>query len=384
MAIATRNEAAGRYESLDGLRGVAALTVVFHHGLLVVPELASESTTGISLGGQILKFSPAHALWLGSEAVWLFFILSGFVLALPYLRSRSLDLKAYYPRRIIRIYIPAVAALAFAFALALFVPRPDSSHSEWMQVHVDQPLPQTLADAALIFGGSPLNTPLWSLQWEVIYSLVLPLVLVVLARPTRHWPWIVALILGLIVAGGFADITALFLMPMFLLGCVLAANWDDIDRRSRRMLDGRGGSVLGWSLLGASLLSLTLKWIAAPYGLPGIVNSAAQGSAIAGIVVIFVLSVTWGPLRRFLTRRIVRWLGVISFSLYLTHEPIVVALGVMVGAGYEYLVVLLALPASLLVGWAFYTAIERPSHRLAQVVGRAIREPKSDHAVAVA
>ncbi|KQP97467.1 MULTISPECIES: acyltransferase family protein [unclassified Rathayibacter] len=364
----------GRFESLDGLRGVAALVVVIHHCLLVVPELASGGPGEGSLLADVLKFSPLHLVWLGTEAVWLFFILSGFVLTLPYLRTRRLDMASYYPRRLIRIYLPAWAALAFAAVLALLVTRPDASAGAWMDRHNSQPLGETLTDAALVLGGSTLNTPLWSLQWEVLYSLILPLALLLFGRPSRWWVATAGGLLALIVLGALLDVKALFFMPMFFFGSVLASNWPSIDAAARRLLSGRRGDAVGWALLMAAVLLLTLKWTLLPLALPSVLSSAAQGTAIAGIVILFVLALSWQPAVDLLRRRALRWLGMISFSLYLIHEPIVVAVGVALGPDLSFLAIVIALPLSLAAGWAFYRAVEYPSHRLARRVGRAVSD----------
>ena len=352
--------------------------VVIHHSLLVVPELAAGGPGDGSFVAEVLKYSPVHFVWLGTEAVWLFFILSGFVLALPYLRSRRLDVASYYPRRLIRIYLPALAALAIALLIATIVQRPDADMSFWMQRHHSQPFSETLIDAALVFGGSTLNTPLWSLQWEVLYSLVLPLALILFARPNRWWPAQAAGMLALIVAGALTDIKALFLMPMFVLGCIIATNWPAIDHILQRVLTGRRGNLWGWLSLAAAVILLPLKWALLPLGLPGVISSAAQGTAIAGILIILLLAIAWPPVRNFLSLAPVRWLGAISFSLYLIHEPIVVTVGVLVGPDYAWLALPIALPLALLAGWLFYRLIERPSHQLARRAGRAIaRRPQS-------
>jgi hypothetical protein len=86
----------GRLPSLDGLRGVAALIVVVHHTLLTVPSLS----VAYFLDGPAavrgskawwLSWTPLHLIWAGGEAVIVFFVLSGFVLALPYVNQVLAD-----------------------------------------------------------------------------------------------------------------------------------------------------------------------------------------------------------------------------------------------------------------------------------------------------
>lgn len=75
-------------QSFDGLRGVAAVVVLIHHSLLTVPSLASAyyptTVTAIAWSKSwLITYTPLHLIWAGTEAVCLFFILSGFVLTLP-------------------------------------------------------------------------------------------------------------------------------------------------------------------------------------------------------------------------------------------------------------------------------------------------------------
>ena len=69
--------AKGRIKSLDGLRGVAALIVVFHHILLTVPSLALayEFTEPHYAHDwlDILTYTPLHLIWDGPAAVVIFF-----------------------------------------------------------------------------------------------------------------------------------------------------------------------------------------------------------------------------------------------------------------------------------------------------------------------
>lgn len=103
-----------------------------------------------------------------------FFILSGFVLTLPLLRAAQPNWGAYYPKRIVRIYLPVWASIVFALLMAWALPRAASGgFSSWLNLH-DEP-PNVLSDVVLLGGAGQLNSPLWSLQWEMTFSLLLPL-----------------------------------------------------------------------------------------------------------------------------------------------------------------------------------------------------------------
>ena len=348
----------GRISQLDGLRGVAAFVVVVHHSLLVAPELARAYGVGRSdLTGWSwwLTHTPLHLLWDGPAAVFLFFVLSGFVLTLPFLGSRAPRWRDYYPRRLARLYLPVWGAVAFAVILVLLVPRVSRpAQSWWVNLHAFHLGWSAIAtDAALVFGNTALNTPLWSLQWEVIFSLLLPLYLLV-AVWLRRWWW---LLLGLIFltvqlrANAYA-----FYLPMFGIGAVMAVRRD--------VLDPIAGWLPRWAWPGLMLVSLLLinaKWY--PVRIPG-----ETLLTLAGVALMVFIFFGWGAMKRLGDARVVQWLGKRSFSLYLVHEPIVVSVAMATATTNPLLVLAISAPVSLLVAAAFYRVVEYPAHLLSKKI----------------
>ncbi len=180
--------ARSRLTSLDGLRGVAALIVVFHHSLLTITALSihySESTAGPHTQYWWLLFSPAHILWGGTEAVYLFFVLSGIVLVRA-AESARFRWGSYFPSRLVRLYGPVVASVILAVILIYFVPRTGNPPGTWLGNHSNYSTARFLQDVTLLTGTSGADTPLWSLQWEVLFSLLLP-VAILLGRFRHAW-----------------------------------------------------------------------------------------------------------------------------------------------------------------------------------------------------
>jgi peptidoglycan/LPS O-acetylase OafA/YrhL len=70
-----------RDRALDGLRGVAAFVVLLDHSLLTSSALAIaySAITHVSGWARWLTDTPLHTLWDGPQAVYVFFLLSGFV-----------------------------------------------------------------------------------------------------------------------------------------------------------------------------------------------------------------------------------------------------------------------------------------------------------------
>jgi peptidoglycan/LPS O-acetylase OafA/YrhL len=96
-----------RYKPLDSLRGLAALFVFFGHYLGIWGDIFSHKN---------LVETPLGILFNGTASVMLFFVLSGFVLSLPFINGeKPLKLTAFYVKRILRIY----PAFIFAIGLSL-------------------------------------------------------------------------------------------------------------------------------------------------------------------------------------------------------------------------------------------------------------------------
>jgi peptidoglycan/LPS O-acetylase OafA/YrhL len=357
-----------RLVALDGLRGVAALVVVLSH--LVegsVPALSLAMTLGIAPSGTAGWFvrTPLAVLWAGPEFVIVFFVLSGFVLTRS-LRCAPIRPWAYWLSRAVRLYMPAWLSLAVAGLLLLVPPAELSSGvQDWLATFTGPLNAGEIArQAALVFPPATehhgtLNGVLWSLRWEVLFSLALPALLLV-ARAFRALSAPV-LVACLACVGLSAGQSYLSFLPPFLVGLVLALREDDIARWRAR-LHGRG--ALLWTVGSLTLLGADL-W------LPGAVRAQGAGGmlVLVGASTLVLSPLLYVSVGRILAQRRIQWLGTRSFSLYLVHHPIGVAIiALLHGPGFG-LLLLIALPTSLLAAEIFYRGIERPAHRLARRVG---------------
>lgn len=94
-------------------------------------------------------------------------------------------------------------------------------------------------------------------------------------------------------------------------------------------------------------------------------------SKLAGIVLLLVAVMLWAPLRSLLQLKPFVALGKISFSIYLTHGPIVIGMLFLLGPGERTTVVQIVL--SLAVAVVFYFLVEKGAHRLSRHVAKRIR-----------
>jgi peptidoglycan/LPS O-acetylase OafA/YrhL len=120
-----------------------------------------------------------------------------------------------------------------------------------------------------------------------------------------------------------------------------------------------------------ALLAVTSFWTLGPLLPVEMAKWATLPVVLLGVMLVIVLAVHAPLFRAVLTSRMFAFLGLISFSLYLVHEPIVIAVSQFVGRATPS--VLVGVPVALGVAVAFWWAVERPSHRLARRVRDDVR-----------
>jgi peptidoglycan/LPS O-acetylase OafA/YrhL len=233
-----------------------------------------------------------------------------------------------------------------------------------------------VADLSLVRGPSGLIGTLWSLQWEVWFSLLLPLYLVFVAFFGRRLVLEIALAVGcllLVTADtwpglhGFTLVSALRFMPMFGLGALMAVAREHVELGYLRATAYRGGRIV-FLVLAAVLFSA--KWWLFGITADNVLASRAEALQVLGAAMLVAIALSDPVAHRVLNTRLIAWLGAISFSLYLVHAPIVDLARQVVPEGAPALSILLAIPVSLGVAWLFWWAVERRFHSLARWVGR--------------
>jgi peptidoglycan/LPS O-acetylase OafA/YrhL len=371
---------AGRLSALDGLRGLAAIIVVFSHLALTLAPISDRwivPTANHPETGSFYWWITSTPLQLGiagPQAVLIFFVLSGMVVALPVLKRRNFDWFAYYPQRVARLWVPVAASVLLALVLILITDQSaEHASSLWVAASsIGTPSwQQTLSTMNLLFGDITMNNPLWTIRWELVFSLMLPL-FVAVAIATRRWWWVVLIAtLPIVAVGTFAANTALIFLPVFLVGTVLAVKFEDIQKWSRTRLTRRGSLLLGIPALIVSLLLLDIHWT-----IWGLLGGAPRFQTIAhsleyvGAFGLVVLAAFWMPAIRLLSTRLFQWLGRISFSLYLVHVPVILALDSVFDRQFTAVRVVASLAAALLVAVVFARLVERPAHRFSRWLGK--------------
>jgi len=366
----------GRLPALDGLRGIAALAVVLHHTLLLNPLWPANLPSGepvTTTTGWLLDYTPLKLFTAGWEAVMLFFVLSGLVVTLPVLAKKNFDWVAYYPRRVARLGIPVAGSLVLAYIWVAIIPQvtnqPDGT---WFTNSSTPNLTwQYFARAVDLFGGDgQINNPVWSLRWEMLFSLALP-VFVILALALRRW-WLLALLLavGSTWVGLRTGADSFTYLPAFFIGALMATKLDHVNAFADRINARRSRHAIwaGVVLLGAFML--IASWLIGPEfsGSDELRVGLRALTPLAGALLVLA-AIGWRWLAAVLASRPIRFIGTISFSLYLVHVPILIfsvylfiSLPLIVGQ-------IVGVVISVIVAVGFWWALEARSHGWSRSIG---------------
>ncbi|KQM81432.1 hypothetical protein ASE68_16855 [Agromyces sp. Leaf222] len=377
------------------MRGLASVVVLLWHAFLIAqPHLADGLHEGGAAPGTPywwLVDSPLSILIAGEQAVLVFFLLSGIVLTLPVIRTPRYNWVAYYPRRILRLYLPVVVSVVLAAILLIVVPRAPTPIAAWQwtdNAHSFDPLGAVTA-AALVNPRPAINGPLWSLTWEMAFSLALPLFVLIAVRVGRWW---IAAVIGavlLVDLGVVLDISPLKFLPVFLIGALAAVNIDGVMASARRLSDAPRHRMLWSSVLLASTLLMTAFKASSTLLAPEFawVTTVLSGFVIVGCMGLVFVSMGSGAARRVLESRSVQWTGRLSFSLYLVHVPLMIAISYAFGWDLWWLAILVSVPLSFALAAAFTKLVEQPAHTLSKGVGRTVdrwsRRHEADHVAVV-
>lgn len=297
---------------LDLLRFLAALAVFLAH-------LGS-----IPFSKDVL-WAPLAAY--GDIAVTLFFLMSGYVISYVYSRRENHP-EAYFGSRVSRLYSIVLIALPLTFLLdaagqflnpAFYVlPKVLAKPESW----TGYLSALFFVNEYQVFGFHGIvpgsNAPYWSLSFEATYYLVAGLALF-----SRRVFWIPASILILMLAGR----TVIALFPVWILGFLLYRMKAGAAGRSGMALAGFAVSAL--LLVGFPFLAVHLPSSASRVFLPwgrfelnrDIVADYAVAAAFAWHLLCArgLLSAGFAPMDRLQSG--IRWLGSLTFPLYLFHYP---------------------------------------------------------------
>lgn len=346
-----------RLSFLDSIRGGASLIVVTAHLHYAVQR---ETWFVNARGLRILNQSVF--------AVAIFFVLSGLVLFLQ-IEGEKVSYPRFLVRRIFRIFPACLFAVTVSYLIyVLWAPAPSASRGDWFN---DVSWPAGISQATyihhlLLDGADTLLRPIWSLVIEWRVSLVFPILAMLAIR--------VPLLTGLL-AGSIAAAIALSPKSLILEGCFgidgsyfyaaffavfFAAGGLIAKYRFHLVLIFRRHPIARYALLALCFYYLCLCFNSDD--LTGYLRMGAVGCAL----IVFCLSDARA--RRLLRSRSLRYIGRISYSLYLVHIIWIGVLFRLMNGINPLIVSALVILASIASADLMNRLIEVPSNRLGRYI----------------
>jgi peptidoglycan/LPS O-acetylase OafA/YrhL len=354
-----------RLAFLDGLRGLAALYVVFFH---VYHPLANDV-----LQNGALRYTMIWAM-AGRYAVAVFIVLSGFVLMLPVTRAGDGSLRGgltgFLRRRARRILPPYFASLALSLALVWLFEKPLSIAGRYGNALLPAFAPDNLIAHGLLLHNLSdawifkINSALWSVatEWQ-IYSLF-AVVLLPVARRLPVWVCIpFGLLTGITVhmVGAVTTSAAFWFIGLFAMGMLAS-----------ELTFGRTRWPLPWLPLSALAFgAFVVTFAVLEFGSSWLGQTARMlllDTLIGGATLCFIVACAQRPaLGSWLEGPVLRALGAFSYSLYLTHFPVLTITDAVLrdwqASPLQHLggMLLLGVPLSIALSVVMYWLFERPT-----------------------
>ena len=375
---------------IEALRGVAAMTVVIHHSwALSIDPLQKRD-----------QFIPLYQIvrGLGLWGVMLFFMLSGYLLADTFWRSEPADLRVYGIRRFFRIapaYYVNVAILFLFFASTGLTFSSIGARQLLAQLTFTQHLfPQTTSSLNV-------NGALWTLTIEMMLYLLLPAMALLVKK--APWPATIGLILVGLAWQGLVAFHGDWLREVYFGNALPPPHGDGVKRTLQ------SGFIAGQfpGLVGIFALGIMARWLVVHGKLDALYRRLPARLGVSSFLVLMLPSIAllyWSgrgtnyyhpllftvydlllmlvllpalllaarpaqfspsPLRSIGT-----WLGERSYSIYLWHFPIILAIyergpgEVLPPAGGYWWRLPAILVTTLVFATVSYRLVERPGMEL--------------------
>lgn len=327
-------------DDIDGLRAVAVLPILLFH-------------SGVS------------ALAGGFVGVDIFFVISGFLITsiiARSLRRGDFTLAGFYRRRVVRIFPALFAMLAIVLGVGATILLPGEferlAHSTVAALGFASNIYfWRISD---YFAPSAELMPLlhtWSLGVEEQFYIFYPLALILVARWLRgRFALAIAaagaasFAIGVVVAAG-SPVAAFYLLPVraweLLLGAIIAVTplSQSFTLRWRTLLAGAGALLV--------LAAIVLIRAGPTFPIPSAILPTLGAAMLLafGEGTFIGRALSWGP---------ARYIGKISYSVYLWHWPVIAFYRIETGLELDALETVALTLASLVAGALSYHVVERP------------------------
>lgn len=351
---------------IDGLRFFAIITVViFHLNTAYSRQLGMDDLALNLLGGKENILAPGWWIVRLDLGVKVFFAISGFVLALPFLKhylagGKKVEIGEYFYRRLTRLEPPFVITLIFFTFVHHFI-----FHKSWTELNPHFWAGILYSHVAVFGAPSPINPVTWSLETEAQFYLLVPALFAIVFMIRNQLLRMSVLFILFLTSIGVKAITfnayphvsssILAYFSHFLVGIIVA--WFFLKHRNYFSARHRL-----WDLYGLIFLFM-LFYFYKPQN--DFWKNVVFNAAILG----FILAAFKGRLFNwFFTSVPVYLIGGMCYTIYLLHfaffHLMVKFTGELTtGAGYLpdlALQFLLIVPAVLMLSILFFVLVEKP------------------------
>jgi peptidoglycan/LPS O-acetylase OafA/YrhL len=311
-----------------------------------------------------------------------FFILSGFVLSLPFLSGHPQSYCTFVTRRFCRIYLPYVAALFIAMGVRSAVGvEPLHDAAPWFAAFWSAPPTLGTVAGYLAMTGFSYHTNIDFVVWSLIHEMRISLIFPPLLAATSHsrlWLRLLAFFAFSFACGWWAvrigqgSVIQLSMQTMLQTGSYIWFFVVGIElARHRRVIAAWVASRSRISV--GALFSLAACLYCARYLFPALGPTPESdfiiGMGAAGFI---VLALGRARFDRWLTWAPFLFLGEVSYSLYLFHPIVLLAFVYSLHNVLSPTIILIAIaPASILAAWGARRLIEEPTIRLGRFLTNA-------------
>ncbi|MCL2900279.1 acyltransferase family protein [Brenneria tiliae] len=375
----------GKISTIDGLRGLAATTVIIHHGILM-SNLFTDSTWKIN-AGYISYFNETIHRTLtqfGSFGVMVFFMITGYLFWNKALKGGTGDVGVFYKRRIYRLlplYLFAVICVYFLSFLIGFSSNMDmryfvNSLASWLSFGFVQGMPLTDSKPGWLI----LCGVFWTLAIEVKFYALFPFLASLCKNRVVSLLMLLGAVAVLLVLLGFDVITGGTYSILFAFICgMLTATLQQFPSFQR---ETRNINARPW--LKRLFAALAIGSVALSFSL---FEFAYTSLSVLLIALFFLIAASGNSLFGLLTLKPVRFSGIISYSTYIIHGLVLTSAFTLIYPDFgAFAALAVAFALVTLISVFTYLKIEKPfiiiSHgkktrREPQALARAVAQSSS-------
>ena len=313
-----------RLAHLEGLRGIAALMVLFNHLQLMLVEdglndllfFLEKKTDSYVLSH--IAHGILNVLFNGEFAIYIFWFLSAYVISIKLFTKddKSYQIRAF-TKRYFRLAVPVIASVLFAYILLglgfmynqkIYGPESGTWVAEYylFDPNIFVALKSGLWNTFFNPGGSvTYNAVLWTMNPELYGSMFIFLLYGIIGNNQNRFLFYLSIAVG-----------TFFLAKYWMLTFILGFSLCDLNY-SR--LSTRIHTIQSQLLKNQKINTILFVALVILGGFPNYYGFFYVG--ISGLIVFVILKTD--RLQTFFQYRLFVWLGRISFGLYLIHLPII-------------------------------------------------------------